>query len=70
MVASLVAMICRQIGLPYTAGLVLAGMGLAYLPLGTDLPLSHQMIFYIFLPPLIFEAALQLDWGRFRAQPP
>jgi len=69
-VASLVAMISRRIGLPYTAGLVLAGIGLAYLPVGADLPLSRELIFNIFLPPLIFEAAMQLRWSRFKAEMP
>lgn len=69
-VASLVAMLCRRIGLPYTAGLVLAGIALAFLPLGAHLPLSRELIFNVFLPPLIFEAALQLDWTRFRRQMP
>lgn len=69
-VASLVAMLSRRIGLPYTAGLVLAGMALAFLPAGEDLPLSRGLVFNVFLPPLIFEAALQLRWRRFREQVP
>lgn len=69
-VASLVAIVSRRIGLPYTAGLVAAGMTLAFLPLGADLPLSQKLIFNVFLPPLIFEAALQLGWRRFRQQLP
>ena len=70
LVASLVAIICRRIGLPYTAGLVLAGIALAFMPASGELPLSRDLIFEIFLPPLIFEAALQLPWDRFRAQMP
>ena len=69
-VASLVAMVSRRIGLPYTAGLVLAGIGLAYFPVGADLPLSRELIFNFFLPPLIFEAAMQLRWSRFRTEMP
>ena len=69
-VASLVAMLSRRSGLPYTAGLVLAGMALALFPAGSDLPLSRELIFNVFLPPLIFEAALQLKWSRFREQMP
>lgn len=69
-VASLVAMVSRRIGLPYTAGLVLAGIGLAYVAVGADLPLSRELIFNVFLPPLIFEAAMQLRWSRFRTEMP
>lgn len=69
-VASLVAMLSRRIGLPYTAGLVLAGMALALFPAGADLPLSRELIFNTFLPPLISEAALQMKWRSFRTQMP
>lgn len=67
-IASLVAMISRRIGLPYTAGLVAAGMLLALSPIAISLPLSRELIFNVFLPPLIFEAALQLEWKRFRRE--
>ena len=67
-VTSLVAMMSRRIGLPYTAGLVAAGIVLALLPIGVNLPLSRELVFNIFLPPLIFEAALQMPWQRLRAQ--
>lgn len=70
MVASLVAIVSRRLGLPYTAGLVLAGLALASVPLGADLPLSRELIFDVFLPPLIFEAALQLRWDAFRRDLP
>lgn len=69
-IAAVVAIICRRIGLPYTAGLVLAGIALAFLPLGVSFPLSRELIFNVFLPPLIFEAAMQLRWQRFRQQLP
>jgi CPA1 family monovalent cation:H+ antiporter len=69
-VAALVAMISRRIGLPYTAGLVLAGVALAFAPIGEALPLSRDLIYTVFLPPLIFEAALQLEWRSFREQLP
>ena len=42
----------------------------ARFPNSPDLPLSRELIFNIFLPPLVFEAALQLDWKRFRAELP
>jgi len=70
LLASLVAMLSRRIGLPYTAGLVGAGAALALLPIGTNFPLSRSLIFDIFLPPLIFEAAVQMQWKRFRTQLP
>ena len=70
LVACLIAMLCRRIGLPYIVGLVVAGFVIALLPNGPDLPLSRSLIFNIFLPPLIFEAALQLEWRRFKRDLP
>lgn len=69
-VACLIAMLCRRLGLPYIVGLVIAGIGIALLPASPALPLSRELIFNIFLPPLVFEAALQLDWKRFRGELP
>lgn len=70
LVASVVAMITRRIGMPYSVGLVLAGIGLAILPIGFEAPLTPELIFSIFLPPLIFEAAIQIPWKPFRKELP
>jgi CPA1 family monovalent cation:H+ antiporter len=68
--ASVVAMLCRRLRLPYSIGLVGAGIALALLPVHLNLPLSRELIFDIFLPPLVFEAALQLPWHEFRRNLP
>ena len=70
LVACLIAMLSRRVGLPYIVGLVVAGFLIALLPNSPDVPLSRELIFNIFLPPLVFEAALQLDWRRFRYELP
>ncbi len=70
LVACLIAMLSRRLGLPYIVGLVVAGFLIALLPSGPDVPLSRALIFNILLPPLVFEAALQLDWRRFRYELP
>ncbi len=69
-VASLVAMVSHRIGMPYSVGLVLAGLGLAALPIGFQAPLTPELIFSIFLPPLVFEAAIQIPWRPFRRELP
>jgi CPA1 family monovalent cation:H+ antiporter len=66
LIASLTAIISRRLRLPYSVGLVLAGIVLSLLPVGITLPLTRELIFSVFLPPLIFEAALHLKWGPFR----
>ena len=70
MVACLIAMLTRRLGLPYIVGLVVAGFLIALLPNSPDLPLSRELIFNVLLPPLVFEAALQLDWRRFKTELP
>jgi monovalent cation:H+ antiporter, CPA1 family len=70
LIACLIAMLCRRLGLPYIVGLVVAGFLIALLPNAPELPLSRELIFNILLPPLVFEAALQLDWRRFKGELP
>jgi len=70
LVACLIAMLSRRLGLPYIVGLVVAGFLIALLPSAPEAPLSRDLIFNILLPPLVFEAALQLDWRRFRQELP
>ncbi len=69
-VASIIAMVSRRLGLPYSVGLVAAGLLISFVPNRPELPLSRDLIFNILLPPLIFDAALQLNWKPFRQQLP
>ena len=61
-VSALVAMLTRRLRTPYTVGLVLAGMALNFLHIYTRWHLSKDLIFSVFLPPLVFEAALFINW--------
>lgn len=70
LVACLIAILSRRLGLPYVVGLVVAGFLIALLPDSPNVPLSRELIFNVLLPPLVFEAALQLDWRRFRDELP
>ena len=70
LIACVIAMLSRRLGLPYIVGLVVAGFLVALLPNAPTFPLSRQLIFNVFLPPLVFEAAMQLEWRRFRAELP
>ena len=70
MVAASVALLCERLKLPYTVGLVLAGLALAISPVVITLPLSKSVIYTLLLPPLVFEAALRLRWVRLRAEMP
>jgi CPA1 family monovalent cation:H+ antiporter len=69
-VSSLVAMVTRRLNLPYSVGLVTAGIILALLPFGLEMPLTPELVFSVFLPPLVFEAAIQIPWRPFRRELP
>jgi monovalent cation:H+ antiporter, CPA1 family len=66
--AILVAIAARRLRLPYTVGLVLAGVALAGFRINAGLALTHDLIFDIVLPPLLFEAALNLRWKELRRE--
>src|SRR5690349_24208798 len=70
LIASVVAIVCRRVDVPYSVGLVTAGIFLALAPTHTSIPLSPDGIYEILLPPLIFEAALQIKWPPFRRDLP
>lgn len=63
-------MLARRLHVPYSIGLVIAGIALALLPFAPEIELTKQLIFTAFLPPLIFEAAFQLKWHELRRDLP
>jgi CPA1 family monovalent cation:H+ antiporter len=70
LISGLVAMLTRRVGLPYTVGLVLAGMALYFFHIHLKWHLSKDLIFSMFLPPLVFEAALFINWRQFKKDLP
>lgn len=68
LVACFAAIALRRLQFPYTIGLVLVGLILGWLAqhvpafeIVQTLSLSHDLILFVFVPPLIFESALNLD---------
>ncbi len=59
-VATAVAIITRRFHVPYTVGLVIAGLALGTLRLVDPPHLTHEFLFALALPGLIFEAAFNL----------
>ena len=54
-------MLTRRLRLPYSVGLVAAGIILAFLPFAPKVSLTSELtLLRIFLPPLLFEAAFYL----------
>jgi CPA1 family monovalent cation:H+ antiporter len=70
LVAAVVAMLTRKLRLPYSVGLVAAGMILALSPWSPKISLTKELIFTALLPPLIFEASFHLRWKELRRDLP
>ncbi len=69
-VAMLTAIVSNKLHVPYSVGLVAAGVALALSPFAVDFPLSKEVVFTVFLPPLVFEAALNIRWRALRRDLP
>ncbi|WP_424362926.1 cation:proton antiporter [Methylocystis parvus] len=61
-VAMIVAIVARRLKLPYTVGLVIVGAVITLTKPDFGPHLTHEFIFDLILPPLLFEAALTLSW--------
>lgn len=70
LIAAVVAIATRRLHLPYSVGLVAAGIVLALLPFSPQVSLTKDLLFTVLLPPLIFEAAFGLDWRQLRIDLP
>lgn len=65
-IGAVVAIVAHRLHIPYTVGLVVAGLVMAVLPIRIDLPFNKDFLFEVLLPPLIFEAALYIEWRELR----
>ncbi|WP_254173977.1 cation:proton antiporter [Planktothrix pseudagardhii] len=66
LVATIVALLSRRVGIPYVTGLVLAGLPFTELmsrPIGLD----PSLVLNLFLPILIFDAGINTDVSRLRS---
>lgn len=72
LISGLVAMLVRRLHLPYSVGLVVAGIAASALLFQRypSISFSSELITYVFLPPLVFEAAFELDWPALRRDMP
>jgi monovalent cation:H+ antiporter, CPA1 family len=65
MIATAVAIVIRRFHIPYTVALVLAGLLLGFLHAIEAPHLTKALLFTVFLPGLIFEAAFHIDFQQF-----
>lgn len=66
-VVALLAIVARKIRVPYPILLTLGGIALALVPGLPAIQLEPQLVFNLFLPPLIYPAAVYTSWRDFRA---
>lgn len=57
----------RKLALPYPVVLVLVGLALSFIPHLPEVKLDPGIVFFFFLPPLLYPAALFTSWRDFRA---
>lgn len=62
--------LARAVRVPYPILLVLGGLILALLPIVPALPLDPELVFLLFLPPLIYQAAFTTSIRDFRQRLP
>ncbi len=55
----------RRLGIPYPIMLVVAGLSLSLVPGIPHIALSPDLVFLVFLPPLLYAAAWTLSWQQF-----
>lgn len=63
--ATAVALVARHFRLPYTVALVVAGLGLGSINAFQPPHLTKELLFAVFLPGLIFEAAFHIEFVEF-----
>jgi CPA1 family monovalent cation:H+ antiporter len=63
-VAAVASILGRRIRIPDSVSLVLAGGLLTLLPYAPRIHLTKDLIFGVFLPPLVFEGALSIPWKK------
>lgn len=66
-IAVVVGVLTKFVRVPYTVALVLTGLGVAILGLAPQgATITHDLVFILFLPPLLYQAGLHLDLDHLR----
>jgi CPA1 family monovalent cation:H+ antiporter len=60
------AVLADRLKVPYPIVLLLAGLALSFVPHVPRVPLNPQLVFLVFLPPLLYRAAWLTSWREFR----
>src|SRR5271170_6472824 len=60
------AVMARRLKVPYPSVLILAGLAISFVPRMPHVPLDPNIVFVIFLPPLLYASAWTMSWREFR----
>jgi CPA1 family monovalent cation:H+ antiporter len=60
------AAVARRLKVPYPIVLVVAGLVISFFPRIPKVPLEPNIVFVIFLPPLLYASAWTMSWREFR----
>src|ERR1700704_4350684 len=66
MIVAALDVVARRIGLPYPVLLVLSGLVLSFVPFLPHVGFDPELALLVFLPPLLYPAALFTSWRDFR----
>jgi Na+/H+ antiporter len=55
-------MLANKFRIAYPIVLVLGGLVISFIPSFSNITISPELVFFIFLPPLLYEAAWQVSW--------
>ena len=69
-VATIVGIISHHVKLPYTVLLMLVGIGLSFIGLVPNIELTEDLLLGVFLPALLFEAAIHFPFKELRLYAP
>ena len=58
-------MVANKIRVAYPIVLVLGGLLLSFTSIFSDVTIDPELVFFIFLPPLLYEASWQISWKQF-----
>jgi CPA1 family monovalent cation:H+ antiporter len=58
-------MLAQKLKISYPIFLVLAGLGISFIPGIPHIEIKPEIIFLLFLPPLLYEAAWYTSWNDF-----
>ena len=65
LVILILVMLAQKLKVAYPIVLVLGGLVISFIPMLPNITINPDVIFVVFLPPLLYEAAWQVSWKEF-----